>query len=64
MQITENNGGYDFRIKNNEHKIEIKLEEPLGHNVPTYWYVTYYSKSDSTIKLSFIIDATTGKIKL
>ena len=63
INITESNGGKDFINNNNNYKIQIKLEKPLGYNAPTNWYVTYYSKSDYTVKLSFVIDATTGKIK-
>ena len=63
IKIAENNGGEFFRLKNNKYNIETKLEEPLGYNKPTYWYITYYSKSDITIRMSFVIDATTGEIK-
>lgn len=64
IEITETNGGSDFRTKNKKYKIKIRLEEPLGYNAPTYWYVEYYSIIDSTVKLQFIVDASTGELKL
>ena len=63
LQIAENHGGREFRAKNNDNKIELKLEEPLGYNQATYWYVNYYSQKDRTNKLEFIINATTGTIQ-
>ena len=63
LSVAENNGGKLFRANNAGYIIEAKLEESLGYNNPTYWYITYYSIVESSIKLSFIIDATTGEIK-
>jgi hypothetical protein len=63
LKITENNGGYDFRAKNSEYKIEIKLEELLGYNSSTYWYVTYFSTRDESKTLLLVVDASNGELK-
>lgn len=64
LEITEINGGSDFRTKNENYKIKMVLEEPLGYMGPTYWYVEYYSILNSNVRLQFIVDASTGKLKL
>lgn len=63
LQIAEENGGKDFRDKNQNYKIEASLGEPLVPNSSTYWYVTYRSKLDYTENLILVIDAKTGELK-
>jgi len=62
LSIAEINGGTDFRMKNPDYIIEASLSEPLVPNSVTFWYITYYSKSDRTKSIMLTINANSGEI--
>lgn len=63
MLISEENGGAKFRSDNPDYVITASLGEPLAPNPSTYWYIDYYSSSDKSKSVLFIIDANTGAVR-
>jgi hypothetical protein len=61
FRIAERNGGKEFRKKNLEYSVQASLGEPLIPNSRTFWYITYYSKTE---RLMLAIDADSGETTL
>lgn len=62
LLAAENNGGREFRNNNPDYRIEAALGEPVIAVPSTFWYITYRSQKNNSVRLSLIIDAISGAV--
>ncbi len=63
LEISENNGGKEFRNNNSDYNISASLGEAVVPNSKPIWTIRYTSKTNKSISLYIRINAVTGAIE-